>query len=601
MTLVLATSWGMAGQEAGKRFLPACRRRFLSSAATLLRETPLCAELWWDLRGDMAAPRPEEASWDDVIVGAGSAGCVVAARLATAGRRVLLLEAGGSDDRTWVRMPLGAGKLLSDPSAVWSFETEADPGAAGRRMIWPRGRMLGGSSSVNGMLWVRGDPERWNAWGEACPGWGWRDIGPVMQAMEDAPFAADAARGRGGPVTIQEIARGDALSAAFIAACTTVGIPATPDYNGAGHEGVGLLQMCTRRGRRWSAADAYLKPAMRRCPSLAVETGALVRRVVLEGRRAVGVEYAAPDGTTRIARARRQVILAAGAIQSPQLLELSGIGDAARLRGLGIPVVADRREVGENLSDHYHIRVTWRSRGVLTVNQLMARPWLHGPLAMLEWQLRGTGMLAQIAATAHALARTAPDATRPDMKLQIHKISAADRTGYTKGTGLDDYPGVSIGYFQLYPESRGSVHLAVSDPTAAPSIRPNYLSTPGDRAAALRGLHLSRAIGSAVPLQPFLVEETRPGPAMQEEAALLDYIRSHGATSYHPVGTCRMGTDADSVVDPACRVRGVDGLRVVDASVMPFLVSSNTNAPAIAIGERASQLILAEENAARAA
>lgn len=549
----------------------------------------------------MTVSDPDAAGWDDVIVGAGSAGCVLAARLAGAGRRVLVLEAGGGDDRLWVRMPLGAGKLLSDPSAVRSFETEADPGAAGRRMVWPRGRMLGGSSSVNGMLWVRGDPERWDAWGEACAGWGWRDIGPVMRAIEDAAFADDPARGRGGPVTIERIAERDALTTAFIEACEAVGIPATADYNGAQHEGVGRLQMCTRRGRRWSAADAYLKPAMRRCPTLTVETGVLARRVVFEGRRAAGVEYAAPDGSLRVARARRQVILAAGAIQSPHLLELSGIGDAARLRALGLPVIADRREVGENLSDHFHIRVTWRSRGVLTVNQLMARPWLHGPLAMLKWQFRGTGMLAEIAATAHALARTAPDATRPDMKLQIHKISAADRTGYTKGTGLDDYPGVSIGYFQLYPESRGSVHLAGADPAAPPAIRPNYLSTAGDRAAALRGLHLSRAIGSAAPLRRFLVEETRPGPATQEEEALLAYIRHHGATSYHPVGTCRMGSDPDSVVDPACRVRGVDGLRVVDASVMPFLVSSNTNAPAIAIGERASQLILAEENAARAA
>jgi len=549
----------------------------------------------------MAAPESDAATWDDVIVGAGSAGCVVAARLADAGRRVLLLEAGGSDDRHMVRMPLGAGKLLSDPNAVWSFETEADPGAAGRRMIWPRGRMLGGSSSVNGMLWVRGDPERWNAWGDACPGWGWRDIGPAMRAIEDANFATDPARGRGGPVTIQQIARGDRLSSAFIEACAAVGIPATADYNGAQHEGVGRLQMCTRRGRRWSAADAYLKPAMRRCPNLSVETGALARRVVFEGLRATGVEYAARDGSLRVARARRQIVIAAGAIQSPQLLELSGIGAGERLKALGIPVVADHREVGENLSDHYHIRVTWRSRGVLTVNQLMARPWLHGPLAMLEWQLRGTGMLAEIAATAHALARTAPDATRPDMKLQIHKISAADRTGYTKGTGLDDYPGVSIGYFQLYPESRGSVHVATADPAAPPSIRPNYLSTRADRAAALRGLHLSRAIGGAAPLRPFLVEETRPGRATQDDEALLDYIRRHGATSYHPVGTCRMGIDPDSVVDPACRVRGVDGLRVVDASVMPFLVSSNTNAPAIAIGERATQLILGEDNRAAVA
>ncbi|MBX9595223.1 MAG: choline dehydrogenase, partial [Roseomonas sp.] len=239
-------------------------------------------------------------------------------------------------------------------------------------------------------------------------------------------------------------------------------------------------------------------------------------------------------------------------------------------------------------------------RGVVTVNDLLRRPWLHGPKAMLEWRLRGTGLLAQVAATAHALARTGPDATRPDMKLQMHKISAADRTGYTKGTGVDPFSGVSIGWFQLYPESRGSVHAGAPDPMAPPRIVANYLATPGDRAVALRGLRLARAIAARPALARFLVEETRPGPAAEEDGALLDYIRRFGATSYHPVGTCRMGTDADSVVDPNCRVRGVDGLRVIDASIMPFIVSSNTNAPAIAIGERGAALILAEENRAAA-
>jgi choline dehydrogenase len=513
---------------------------------------------------------------------------------------VLLLEAGG-DDRAqrWVRMPLGAGRLLADERAVWRFETEPDAAAAGRRMVWPRGRMLGGSSAINGMIWVRGDPERWEAWGEACPGWGWRSIGPVMRAIEDAPFAEEGPeRGRGGPVSLQEVARGDGLTQGFIAACTEIGIPATRDYNAAPHEGVGRLQMNTRRGRRWSAADAYLRPALARRQGPSVRTGARACRVVFEGRRAAGVEYRDAGGALRLARARREVVLAAGAIQSPQLLELSGIGAAARLRALGIPVVADRPEVGENLSDHFHIRVTWRARGVLTVNDLLRRPWLHGPMALLEWRLRGTGLLAEVAATAHALARTAPGATRPDMKLQIHKISAADRTGFTRGTGVDGYPGVSVGWFTLYPESRGSVHAASPDPAAPPRIVPNYLATAGDRASALRGLRLARAIGARAPLARFLVEETRPGHAVESDDALLDYVRRWGATSYHPVGTCRMGSDPDSVVDPACRVRGVDGLRVVDASVMPFLVSSNTNAPAIAIGERGAALILAEGNMA---
>ncbi len=533
-------------------------------------------------------------TWDHIVVGAGSAGCVVAARLAEAGRRVLLLEAGGDDSHRWVKVPIGAGKLLTDDKVIWRFNTQADPGADNRRMLWPRGKLLGGSSSVNGMLWVRGDPSRWDEWGAEAPGWDWRHIAPVMQGIERTALGEDGRRGRAGKVPIEQLGEGDAITTGFIAACEASGIPANPDYNGARHEGVGRLQANTRRGRRQSMAETYLRPALRH--ALHVETGALAQRVLFQGKRAVGVAYT-QHGQPREARARLGVVLAAGAIQSPQLLEVSGIGQAERLRALGIPVLHDLPGVGENLSDHFHIRVTWRSRGVLTVNDLMARPWLHGPIQALRWQVFGTGMFASISATAHALARSLPESTRPDMKLQLHKVSAADRTGYTKGTGLDPFSGVSIGFFHLYPESRGSVHAVAPEMATPPSIQPNYLAAEADRAAAVRGLRLARRIGAQPALARFLVEETRPGAAAQDDAALLDYARRVGQTSYHPVGTCRMGSGPEAVVDAQCRVHGVDGLRVVDAAVMPFIVSSNTNAPAVAIGDRAAALMLGERNA----
>ncbi len=533
-------------------------------------------------------------TWDHIVVGAGSAGCVVAARLAEAGRRVLLLEAGGDDGHRWVKVPIGAGKLLTDDKVIWRFNTQADPGADNRRMLWPRGKLLGGSSSVNGMLWVRGDPSRWDEWGAEAPGWDWRHIAPVMQGIERTTLGEAAVRGRDGKVPIEQLAEGDAITTGFIAACEASGIPANPDYNGARHEGVGRLQANTRRGRRQSMAETYLRPALRH--ALQVETGALAQRVLFQGKRAIGVAYT-QHGVAREARARLGVVLAAGAIQSPQLLEVSGIGQAERLRALGIPVLHDLPGVGENLSDHFHIRVTWRSRGVLTVNDLMARPWLHGPIQALRWQVFGTGMFASISATAHALARSLPESTRPDMKLQLHKVSAADRTGYTKGTGLDPFSGVSIGFFHLYPESRGSVHAVAPEMATPPSIQPNYLTAEADRAAAMRGLRLARRIGAQPALARFLVEETRPGAAAQDDADLLDYARRVGQTSYHPVGTCRMGSGPEAVVDAQCRVHGVDGLRVVDAAVMPFIVSSNTNAPAVAIGERAAALMLGERNA----
>ena len=544
----------------------------------------------------MTEPATTKA-WDYIVVGAGSAGCVVAGRLAEAGRSVLLLEAGGADKGRWLEIPLGLGKIIRDARYIWPFETEPDAATGNRRMYWPRGKTLGGSSSVNGMIWAVGDPHRYDEWAaESCPGWDWRAIEPVMRSAESYAEPGAVGRGTAGPIAVQQINGRQPMTDAFIAACVAVGIPATPDYN-RGADGVGRLQLSTRRGVRCSTAVAYLRPNIRR-PNLAVQTEALVEKVVFAGRTAVGVAYSR-RGEFHQATARHEVILAAGAIQSPQLLELSGVGNAGHLRSLGLEIVLDLPEVGENLSDHFHIRSTYRARNVVTVNDLLRRPWLHGPRAWLEYQTCGTGLFANATATAHALARTEPGAPYPDMKIQLHTISSADRTAETAGLSVDRFSGASIGFFQLYPESRGSVHIASHNPSAPPRIVPNYLHASADRAAAVRGLRWCRRIAAEPALRRFLAEESRPGTDIDDDDALLDYARREGQTSYHPVGTCRMGARGTSVVDARGRVHGLQSIRVADASVMPFIVSSNTNAPAIAIGERMASFILAESNESR--
>ena len=533
--------------------------------------------------------------WDYIVVGAGSAGCVTAARLGDAGYRVLVLEAGVSEKATpWLSIPVGVGKILQDERYVWKFYTEPEPGAADRKMYWPRGKVVGGSSGVNGMIWACGEPAQYDSWARhGCPGWSWSDVEPVLRRLENTS-AFGSARGENGPISIEELAPRDGLTEAFLDACAATGIARTNDYNAEPFEGAGLLQMSTRRGVRFSMARAFLRPALKR-GNVHLEHQALVARILFTGKRATGVRYTR-DGDTRDAHARFGVIVAAGAIQSPQLLEVSGIGQGRHLQSLGVPVVAELRGVGENLSDHFHIRITWRSKGVLTFNELRNKPWLYGPAAGLEYLLRGTGPMSYISATAHALARSLPDLPRPDIKIQIHKVSMADRSDYRRGSGVDPFPGISIGYFQMFPDSRGSVHARTPHMSDAPRIVANYLSAETDRQVALRGLHMSRAIAAQPHMQRYIVEETRPGPSVASDAALLDYARRNGQTSYHPVGTCKMGNGPDSVVDSECRVHGVDGLRVIDASVIPHLVSSNTNAPAIAVGEKGADYILKATN-----
>ncbi len=533
--------------------------------------------------------------WDYIVVGAGSAGCVTAARLGGAGYRVLVLEAGNSEKASpWLSIPIGVGKILQDDRFVWKFYTEPEEGAGGRKMYWPRGKVVGGSSGINGMIWACGEPEQYDAWaGAGCPGWGWSEVGPALRALEDT-HAFASSRGQGGPISIEELNPNDGLTQAFLDACAASGIARTQDYNAPPYEGAGRLQMSTKRGIRYSMARAFLRPAMKQ-GNVHLKSPALAQRILFSGRRAIGVRYRL-GAEIQEARARFGVVVAAGAIQSPQLLELSGVGQGRHLQSLGVPVVADLRGVGENLSDHFHIRVTWRSKGVLTFNQLRNKPWLYGPAAGVEYLVRGTGPMSYISATAHALARSSAELSRPDLKIQIHKVSMADRSDYRSSTGVDPFPGISIGYFQMFPESRGSVHARTPDISDPPRIVANYLSAENDRKVALRGLHMSREIAAQPAMQRFIVEETRPGTSIVDDDALLEYARRNGQTSYHPVGTCKMGTGPDAVVDNECRVHGVDGLRVIDASVIPHLVSSNTNAPAIAVGAKGADYILRTKN-----
>ena len=532
-----------------------------------------------------AAPS-HTAEFDYVIVGAGSAGCVLANRLSASGRHsVLLLEAGPKDRNIWIHVPLGYGRLFKSKTVNWMYQTEPEPGLDGRSIFQPRGKTLGGSSSINGLLYVRGQHEDYDRWRQlGNTGWGYDDVLPYFKKSEDQQRGGDDYHGTGGPLPVSDTRHPDPLSDAFIAAAVETGLPFNPDFNGATQEGVGLFQTTTRRGRRASTAVAYLRPALRR-GQLRVETAALAQRVLFEGRRAVGVEYR-QHGVTHVAQARREVLVCSGAYNSPQLLQLSGVGPAELLKRHGISVVMDAPGVGNDLQDHLQVRIVMRCAQKITLNDIVNHP-LRRTMMALRYAAFRTGPLTIAAGTAGAFFKTDPRLATPD--IQVHFLPfSTDKMG----EALHPYSGFSASVCQLRPESRGSLRIRSADPSVPPEIRLNYLATQTDRTANVEGLKILRRMLHAPALKPFVVEELEPGLKVASDDDLLAYCRQRGSTIYHPTSTCRMGNDALAVVDQRLRVRGIDGLRVVDGSVMPDLVSGNTNAPIIMIAEKASEMIL---------
>ena len=530
--------------------------------------------------------------FDYVVVGAGSSGAALAHRLAQQpDTRVLLLEAGQPRHNDfWVKVPLGIGKILQNPNYVWQFQTEPQAQVNHQKVYWPRGKLPGGSSSVNGMIYVRGDPAEFDNWRAlGCDGWGYQDLLPYFKKFENAAWGDPAYRGGDGPIHVTELAKDpQALGDAFLQACQQAGIPANPDYNGARYEGVGYLQLSTRNGQRCSTAHAYLnasKPA-----GLTLLTQAQAMGILWEGTRAVGVRYI-HDGQLREARASCEVVLSAGPILSPQLLELSGVGQGARLQALGIEVKADVPGVGENLLDHLQSRITFECTQRITLNEIVSNP-VRQALMMAKYLVTRRGMPATPTATAHALVRANPQEAQPSVKIQMHHLSANSRYARSAAAGLDLFPGFHIGFFQLRPRSRGSVHISSTDAMQAPAMDPRYLDHSDDQEEMVRAFRMARKVASQEALRALIVRETRPGPDVLDDAAVLDYVRASGQTSWHPIGTCKMGSDTLAVVDPLLRVRGVQALRVVDSSIMPTMPSSNTNAASIAIGEKGADCIL---------
>lgn len=525
--------------------------------------------------------------FDFIVVGAGSAGCVLANRLSADPRNsVALIEAGPRDRNFWIHLPIGYGRTMWDPKVNWKFYTEPEPQMDGRRIYWPRGRVLGGSSSINGLIVIRGQPHDYDHWADlGNRGWSWRDVLPYFVKLEhNDDLAADQLHGSNGPLQVTSIAERDELIEAFIAAANRHGIPRTADFNGREQEGVGYFQLTTRNGWRNSSADAYLRPAANR-RNLSILTDTQVGHILFAGRRAVGVSCRS-GGVTRTITAKRGVVLAAGAIQSPQLLMLSGIGPAEELQSHGIAVMLDRPAVGQNLQDHLQFRVIYRIAKPITTNDALHSLWGRFKLGW-DWLLHRRGALAVGINQGGLFARLQHGAKTPDIQFHVATLSAD-----MAGGKVHDFSGMTLSVCQLRPQSRGFIALASADPFERPRIHANYLAAESDRRFAIESIAFARKLAATSPLSDYVAQEIAPGPSVHSDDDILGFARANGATIFHPAGTCRMGSDEDAVVDPHLRVRGTDRLWVADCSIMPTLVSGNTSVPAMMIGEKAADLIL---------
>jgi choline dehydrogenase len=531
----------------------------------------------------------EAAEYDFIVTGAGSAGCVVAARLSENGKyRVLLLEAGPPDTNPWIHIPLGFAKTYVNPKVNWKFETAPQPQLNGRKLYLPRGKTLGGSSSINGMVYIRGNHADYDEWRQrGCEGWDWDSVLPFFKKAENNARGADDYHGTGGPLHVNDQPGRYELAEAALLACVAAGIPRNPDFNGANQEGCGYYQTTTANRRRMSTARAYLNPARSR-PNLTIQTGAHATRVIIENGRAVGVEFHTAQGR-RTARARGEVVVSGGAYGSPQLLLLSGLGPAAHLQEMGIPVLRDMPAVGANLHDHFNTNLNWRINKAITLNDL-ENSWARKIAAGVRYALFRSGPMASNGIHAGVFTRSDPRLERPDLQINIFEWSTLERG--INGVRPHPFPGFTLMPVHLRPEGRGTVRLASPDPLAPPKVLFDYLRTEYDMRAMLFGIRLCRQIAAQPPLRDYIVSEITPGAAVQSDDDLAAFVRETGVSNQHPTSSCAMGHGPNTVVDPRLRVHGIAALRVADASIMPVAVGGNTNAPTIMIGEKCAAMML---------